>query len=76
MSAMNSLLTSSVINRGLDCQSIGSVMNSVLTSSVINRGLDCQSIGSVMNTVLTSSIGNLTNDLSHSMSARYSLHYQ
>jgi hypothetical protein len=68
---MNSVLTSSVINRGLDCQSIGSVMNSVLTSIVINRGLDCQFIGSVMNSVLTSSVidvtGNLTHDLSHSM---------
>jgi hypothetical protein len=51
---MNTVLTSNVINRGLDCQSIGSVMNSVLTSSVINRGLDCQFIGSVMNSVLTS----------------------
>jgi hypothetical protein len=37
---MNSVLTSSEINRGLDCQFIGSVINSVLTSSVINRGLD------------------------------------
>jgi hypothetical protein len=53
---MNSVLTSSVINRGLDCQFIGSVMNSVLTSSVINRGLDCQFIGSVMNSVLTSNV--------------------
>jgi hypothetical protein len=48
---MNSVLTSAVINRGLDCQSIGSVMNSVLISSVINPGLDCQPIGSVMNSV-------------------------
>ena len=45
-----------MLNRGLDCQSIGSVMNSVLTSCVINRGLDCQSIGSVMNSVLTWSV--------------------
>jgi hypothetical protein len=52
------VLTSSVINRGLDWQSIGSVMNSVLTSGVINRGLYCQSIGSVMNSVLTSSVIN------------------
>ena len=43
---MNSVLTYSVLNRGLDCQSIGSVMNSVLTSSEINCGLDCQFIDS------------------------------
>jgi hypothetical protein len=57
-----------VINRGLDCQSIGSIMNSVLTSSEINRGLDCQFIGNVMNSVLTSSaINSGLDDLSHSI---------
>jgi hypothetical protein len=68
------VLTSSEINRGLDCQFIGSVINSVLTSSVINRGLDCQSIGSVMNSVLTSSVINREPTIYHTP-FEHAIHY-